>query len=352
MGSCNSSPSDQVGNIALFGPLAFVKPAACDKSPRALIQATNNIVAVAISQSISNCFAFQTAQQEVRVRCRPILPTGEEVYEANPACGQCIQNVLLDFQQQDSLERAAWNPPQSATVRQPIDKYYATLKSNIETCGLTYCKACVLSNITQMNIVSATDECVTTFMTQANIQNNISTLVQQQLLNNQDVLAGVAQTLGSNEMTTLTDKISQNIVSVTNSEFLQDLRTTLEASQIIELVTSDSVTLANISQASAITVTQSFVDANNVAINAFGEETFTAIANIVNQQTTINDVGEAVFKATLSFANAVDSSVGIVMLAMIALLGVTLLGILGYAAYREIRDLSIKRAQREYGKAG
>src|SRR6185436_8374716 len=125
---------------------------------------------------------------------------------------------------------------------------------------------------------------------------------------------GVAQALRSNEMQTITTKVSQNLTAVMNSEFLQDLRANLEASQVIELVSDTSVTLTNLSQNSILTIAQQFVTDNEVATNAFGEETFNVISNIANQQNTLDSLGKAVFQSTLPFADAISSSVGIVCL--------------------------------------
>src|SRR6185436_13064399 len=75
-----------------------INPPACDTGPTSLINATNNIVSIAIAKSISNCFADQIALQNTRIKCKPRVPEDITVFEANAACGQCIQNILLASQ--------------------------------------------------------------------------------------------------------------------------------------------------------------------------------------------------------------------------------------------------------------
>lgn len=351
MGGCNSSFTSFIANnpigssafgLPLLDGLSALKPAACDKSPQSLIRATNNIVSVAIAKSISNCFVNQVAQQNTRIKCRPKLPEGVTVYEENLACGQCIENTLLDFQQQNALEQAMWaNSP--ATVRQPIDQYYSSLIQSLESCGLSYCKACVLTNITQMNIVQSNATCISTFMNRTNIQANISNLLQQQFLNNQDILSGAAQTLGNSNLLSLSDQIASNLMTVVNDDFIQDLQATLESSQVIELISDTTVKLSNVSQSSITTVTQSFVDDNNVATNTFSQEIFDAISQISNQQTTLDSVGKAIFQSSVTFVSAISSSVGIVMFATIGVLLFVVVVIISYLVYRKIQESAAQK---------
>jgi len=356
MGGCNSSLAalaaqgaqvDAQSPIAAsaFGIPLFVAlaPAACDKSPTALISATNDIVSVAIARSISNCFSDQVAVQNVRMRCRPRLPEGVAVYEANSSCTQCINNVLADFTRQNNLERAQWaNSP--ATVRQPINTYYQSILSSFESCGLTACKACVLLNLTQLNQVQASDECITSFMTRTNIQSNLSSIIQQQLLNNQDVLAGAASAFANNDLASLTTTITDSLMTVMTEQFVQDLRDTIENSQAVEIFSDTTVKLGNISQMSLATVAQKFVSDNNVALNAFSQEIFTNISQVAQQQQTLDTLGRAVFTAAIDFTSALNSSAGLVLIAVGVVLGITLLAVIGYMIYRAIKDRELRRA--------
>ncbi len=325
-----------------------INPPACDTGPTSLINATNNIVSIAIAKSISNCFADQIALQNTRIKCKPRVPEDITVFEANAACGQCIQNILLASQRQNEMERILWTNTNPAQVRLPIDQYYASIIQEAESCGLSYCKACVLTDITQMNIVQSTDQCISTFMTNTNIQSNLTTLIQQQFLNNQDVLAAAAQVFASKDVSDLTDTVTNNLMAVVNTQFLEDLQKDIQTSQIIQLTSDTQVSLSHVSQSSISVVAQKFVDDNNVAVMAFGEEIFSAMANIVTQQNTLNSVGQAIFQSTLTFTSAINSSVGLVMFAMIIVLGVTVLAILGFLIYTRIQGGIANRAREEW----
>jgi hypothetical protein len=313
--------------------IAFTKKnPSCDKSAEALITATNSIVAYAITKTITECNVNANLQQDINIKCVPVVPDGT-VYEENAACGQCLKNILLDNESQNELERSMWaNSP--AEVRQPIDTMYESLLVNMESCGLTYCKACVLLNVTQQNIFEATSVCMSRNMTQTNVKTNISTILQQTFLNNQDVLSGAAQTLGAQGVNTLSTNISNTISSVVTNEFLADLRTSISTSQVIQLTNTTSTTLNKITQSSILNVTSKFVTDRSVATNSYSNEVFDQISLIANQQNTLNEVGEVVFKSTVTFTKAIDSSIGKIMIAVLIILGLVVFSIICYIIYK------------------
>ncbi len=325
----------------------FTGGSACPKSSTDIINEVNNIVSISISKTISNCFISQSAEQSIRIRCKPKLAETATCYEENYACGQCINNILLGQKYQNQLERNMWTSS-PAIVRQSIDNFYQTLLDQMNACGLTYCKACVLSNITQINVTTADAECISNSMTRTNIKNNLSSLVKQQLLNNQDVLSGAAQTLGIQDLENLSEVISNNITTVITEEFIQALQQIIEQSQIIELLSETSIRLSNVSQTSVATVTQKFVSANRVALNAFSQETFDSISQIAQSQNTLNDIGDVVIDSSITFVKALDSAVGKVTLSLVILLGVVVLAIIGYLIYTNVNKLVQKQTEKNF----
>jgi hypothetical protein len=327
----------------------FTGGSACPKTSTDIINEVNNIVSISISKTVSNCFISQSAEQSIRIRCKPKLSENTTCYEENFACGQCINNIKLGQEYQNQLERNLWSSS-PATVRQSIDNFYQSLLDQMNACGLTYCKACVLSNITQINVTEADAECISNSMTQTNIKSNISSLVKQQLLNNQDVLSGAAQTLGIQDLESLSEVISSNISTVVNQQFIQDLQQIIKQSQIIEILSETSIKLSNVSQTSVATVTQKFVSDQRVALNAFSQETFDSISKIAQSQNTLNDIGNVVIDSSISFVKAIDSAVGKVTLALVILLGVVVLAIIGYLIYTNVNRLVLKQTEENFEK--
>jgi hypothetical protein len=289
---------------------------------------------------LNTCTAQSTLQQDVEMTCNPRVPQTTPgqvtVYEENTACGQCLEIALKDGQEQDRLERSMWSSS-PARVRQPIDSMYAQMIGTIETCGLAYCKACVLTNVTQKSLVSTEANCIEREMTVTNVQANVSKLLQQQFLNNQDVLSATAQKLGIEGVENVSNTIASQISTVVNNTFLFNLQQLINQSQVITLKSATSTNLNNITQSSVLNVVQQAVTENHVSTSAYAESVFEDIALVINQQNTLNEVGEVVFKSTTTFTQAMDSAVGLVMLATLILLGVVVAGVAGFILYRRIK---------------
>jgi hypothetical protein len=341
---CGSSILSSIRSTLEVNPVSD-----CSKSPESIISATNTIVSLAITQTINNCFISQVAEQSVRIKCKPNIDPNLTCYEENATCANCIDNILQSQIYQNNLERALWSSS-PASVRLPINTMYQNLFGQMEACGLTYCKACVLNDVTQINLIQSTAECIESSMTTTNITNNLNTLIQQQLLQNQDVLSGASQTLGIPDLQKLSETISNNIMTVVNNKFITDLRANLSTTQAIELISDTSITLGNISQSTILTQTEKFVSSNQVALSAFTQETFQSISDIAQSQNTLNEVGQLVIQSSLSFLDSLNSAVSMVTLSIIVLLSVVVLGIIGFLMYGAIKKEVEKRTETELKK--
>lgn len=361
MGGCNSSPWSDVmlgasfilagagavatdgaslaanlGSAGALGGAYFSTKKSCGKSTTALIQATREIISTAVVLSINQCASDDTSLQGITITCNPNLAS-DEVYEQNAACGTCNRNVFDGVLSGHQQEREVWNRGGSVKVRLPIDDEYVLTLGRIGTCGMISCKACSLANVTQANILNINSNCYQQVESSTNFQNNLTGLVQQQLLSNQDVLAGAAQVLGERNVSKLTERIVDRISSNVNSTFLNQVVAQMKSSQIIQIDSGTSVSLNNISQYNAFNVVLNEVTEEQVVEKSINTAVFASIAQIANQQNTLNDVGEVVFEATVDFTKAVDNSVGQVMFAVLAALGAVVLAIIGYAIYKFVK---------------
>lgn len=368
MGGCNSTWNDvelagalvgagvatvASGGIAAAGLVAataasatyFATKQGCSRDPTAVINATNQIVATAIVQSLNYCTQIAETWQDINITCDPQLPSGE-VYEGNAACKTCVEDVFQGMLEQHAMERKMWGRenPADVRVRLDINSEYTLLLGRVGTCGMVACKACTLANVSQGNILTANSACNDTLKNTDIFKTNLSALVQQQLLNNQDVLAGVAKKFASNNVTTLTETITNKISTNVTSTFLNDFVDSLQNTQIIRLDTP-SFSGQGIAQNNVFQLAAQYVSSNGVAENSFDSDTWTIIQQVANEQNTLNDLGTLTFQATIGFAQAVDNVVGQVMIATLVVLAVVVLVIIGYASYKFIRKTSLEVAQ-------
>ena len=174
-------------------------------------------------------------------------------------------------------------------------------------------------------------------MTESRVQANVSTLLQEQFLNNQDVMSAAMQSLGIQGVQSLSDTIANQISTVVTSSFLSALRQQIALSQVITVKSSTTTSVNNVTQSSILNIVQQTVSKNKVSTSAYAESVFNDISNLVNQQNTLDEVGNVVFKATTTFTKAIDSSVGMVMMAVLVLLGVVVAAIVGFIIYRRVQ---------------
>lgn len=358
MGGCNSVLNDielggafvgagiasaASGGIAAAGAVAgagaagayFATKKGCSKSKTAIVDVTNSIVASAIVLSVENCGSNEIATQSIKLTCKPDVPEGQ-VYEQNPACRTCNAGVFEGMLAQHALERKLWDQGQEVTIRLPINEEYALMLGRIGTCGVNSCKACALANVTQANILNGNSNCYDQLRSQANFRANLTDLVQEQLVNNQDVLSGVAQAFGAQGVNSLTDKIVNQISTQVTDNFLNQVVSRMTATQDITLEGA-SISTNNISQYSAYNIALQQVTENDIVTNSISDAVFDTVARVANEQNTLNDVGEVVFEATVDFTKAVNNTVGQVMIAVLVVLGVTVVAIVGYALYKAFR---------------
>jgi hypothetical protein len=344
MGGCNSTLRSIIGGVAFVGAIAqgdvagsvnaynavnSDKKSGCSKDKVAVVNATNEIIAASIVQSLTTCTQISESWQNIEISCTPVVPVGQLVFEENKACGMCVTGVFQGMLDQHELERATWKRGTSAEVRVrlDIDAEYGLMLSRLGNCGLAACKACTFANITQSNILTADSRCYDTLRNSDTFKSNLTSQVKQQLVNNQDVLAGVAKAFANSNVTSVTETIVNRISSVVNQSFLDDL-----ASRMQSKFSGSSITQAN-----AFQVAVNYVDEKQVATQAFSSAVFTTIEDVANQQNTLNDVGTLVFEATVGFTAAINNVVGQVMIATLALLGVIVLFIIGYGGYKFIK---------------
>jgi hypothetical protein len=308
-----------------------------DKSQTALISSLNTMVSTSIIKTITSCFQESAVSQNIELLCEPKLSKVDidnpniSVYEENSACTRCITLTQNAIDSHISAEKSMWSSS-PAQVRQPIDTFYNNILEELETCGLTVCKACVLSNITQSNILNADSTCIQNNITTEGIQLNLSSLLQESLLNNQDVLSQVADALKNNNLQSISDTISSRVVSTLSASFFNQLISRIQNGQSL-IVKGSSIKFNQLSQEATFTIVSNYVDKENIATLAYAESTYQVLADEINQQNTLNSVGDVIFDSSVSFVTAIDSSVGLVMFAILVVLGVVFASIVIYSIY-------------------
>jgi len=337
MGGCNSVfKRIALGAERLNDPN---KKSSCDKSKTGLINATNQIIAMSTVESIQSACQEISSAQIITLTCDPNVQDLEgAVYEANSSCGTCLSSVYGSFRYQHQLEEMQWQKdPKAAKVRLPFDTELAEFNERVEACGLGPCKACSMVNVTQNNIISANASWIQNFQVTDTLKTNMTNIITQQLTQNQDVLAGVAQAFGNKDVATVSERLMNTITSNNFESTLQKSIQSLSNSQTISINDDGGSSIRNFTQTTILTAVMNAMDQNNIVLNNIGTEVLNTIEQVVQQQNTLNDFGEVVFESSVTLTQAVDNIVGRVMIASLIALGLVVSTIFIYLFYKAIR---------------
>ncbi len=330
-------------NAVGFPGKPFSSKSGCDPTKQAVIRSTQEIIATAIVTSLNLCTTFAAIDQQINITCNPILQDPSSVYEGNLACGQCNLNVFDGMLAQHRLERKVWDQGGTVQVRLSIDEEFILLMQRIATCGLVSCKACSLMNVTQANILTQNEGggqniCYNQVRDVNAFKANLGSLVSQQLLSNQDVLAGVAKAFGTNDTVNITQNIVSYVSSNVDQDFLTLVASSMQSAQTIDIVSATSVFVNNISQSTAFNIALESVTTNQIVEKSFSDQVFQTIEQVANDQNTLSSVGQVLFTSSVTFVSAIHSAVGQVLIAVLVALAVVILAVIGFGIYKLIRN--------------
>jgi hypothetical protein len=342
MGACNTKRAIAA---AAIGPLSLLPglSTSCGKpKPEVLIQSVNDIVSQSIVTTLNSCQAYALASETIDITCKPVI-TGVtfDVYEGNPACRACMDMVFTGLMDQHELEQEQWVKG-PATVRLNINDEYTLMKNRLEECGLTACKACVLSNSSQASFIDEKNNCMADDSFTTAVQNEIGSNIATQLSSNQDVLSGVADALGNKDLTSITTTLKSQISNVVTTNFLKTMLSSIQTSQSI-VVNANGSTRANVLvQSSTFAMVSSYVTSQQVATKVFSDEFTQYVSNVALSQSTLDNVGAIFADGGTMLAKTLDSIVGKILLAVLIFLAIIVLFIVGMLFYRMFRNLSQK----------
>lgn len=307
----------------------------CGKPTRELLlNSTNDIISNTIVQRMLACTTSNTSLQLIELKCQP-----SGVYESNAACSQCMQNVFQGIIDQHQYELSEWKRGE-VKVRLPIDQEYNQMVQRLESCGISFCKACSLVNATQESVIKSFDQCQSTLITSDSFKADLGANLATELNNNQHILSGVSEALGNKDLGTITNTLVNQLTTNMNEDFQDRLVSQLSQSQTIRLDSTGSFNGDGLLQKSAISVVSEFISTAQVAQNQISSEFADYVASVAQSQTSLSELGEMVGRSGVIMSQTLDSVVGKVLIAVLVVLGVIVGFILVFVMYRVIRIAS------------
>jgi hypothetical protein len=346
-----SPKSLMTGGLGYGADYAYSKSSACDRSKRAMIDVTNEIISRSLVQSITDCTFSGAARQRVSVSCHPELRSlgsstetpgvynwsiDPEVYEGNASCGQCVDGVISGMLAHHELERRVWDERNGEVrVRLGINDELVLMSRRLELCGAGMCKACVLRDVNQYTAIDTTGDnlCKSSATVSKSFRVNVEAALRSQLEQNQDVLSSVASMFGLDTKLDIVNELTSRITSEDITRIVNASMLAIRSSQSLTFSSSGGSMLRGVGQTSALAATMRVVVDSNISTKIMSDAEWNVLAQMVREQSTLSSVGDLLFESVTAVVSMVDTIIGQVLIAALVLLGVVVIGLLGYVFY-------------------
>jgi hypothetical protein len=300
----------------------------------------NEITATSTLTVNNNCISTSDFSQAILFSCVP-LQNGK-FYEENNGCTQCYRNISDVWTSQMEVQQALWksNPP---SIRTPFDKEFEQIMADQEAC-VAVCKACQYSNNSQTSTVTLKVECAFNEGDVANIQSQITSSLMQQLVSNGDSLSALAKTIGAGSQDDVETYLSDKITDTMTSKVLQAMILQVSGDQrmVFKTYAGASTNVTGNSQESMVNGMVQYLSSTNVASQVLTQDQWSTFEKLYQDNTTINELGDAVFGSVDVVANTIDTSLGQILIGIIILLGIIVLGVIIMVVVRKVQSKSKK----------
>ena len=296
-------------------------------SQQEIINETTDMVSSIFVNIALYCNTSSVSNQVISINCTPATANPNGIYENNPACTTCLENVrdaqIAYYTDTKKLWERGDFPPQ---VQKPIDSDFQNVINQFIVCTTTFCKACNIQNQSQLNSITSTINCAAFNNIKNSITQQLITSVNQKLTNNQDMLAPLAEMLGASSYSEIVYNITNRINALITDNVIADISQQISSQQSL-IYNVASVNSSASSQKSAYTSVQSYLQKTKIFNTIFSEADFTLLQTAINNQNTINSLGNSVTKAVGYLEKLVTNVVGKIVLFILILLGVVFIGL-------------------------
>lgn len=317
------------------------------QSSTMLVNAMNDMVANIIVNVAMTCNSTADSTQIISIDCRPPVSQGR-VFENNPACLECINNIVSAKKAKYDLQKSAWKsgrqPPE---VRIPIDQDFQETIENFISCTATSkCKACVVQDISQQTMIQSTTNCQAFNNVKNEIDQKLMANITQELNNHQDVLSSLAQMLGARSTKEVSANITNRISATLTQNVISNIQHQIDTFQPLYFNFGTSTQVSGITQQTAVTSVQTYLQKTQLLNGIFESDEIKQFDTLMNDQATIDTIGNAIGKGVDYISKLLKSIVGKVMIGILSLVGIVFLIVIGYVSGKAIEN-KIKQDQEE-----
>jgi len=311
-------------------------------SQSAIVNQTNIMVSNVIVNIALYCNTQDISDQMISVKCNPQYQNASIVWEQNSSCQACVVNVTNNqLQYYKNVERL-WNS-KPAGVSLPINQDFQNIINDFVSCGLNSCKACVLENVSQSSVITSVLNCQAFNNVQNTISQQMIAQVTQNLTNNQDMLAPLAEMLGSSSTSDVIYNVTNRIMTLLTEDVVANLTQQVSNNQTLSLNLHGGETqIIGSTQNSAYNSVMKYLGDTNLLNNILESSQWDELLQLYNEQNTIDSLGNTIVASVNLLTQLLNNVVGQVVIIVLCLVVVIFLAMVIYVITNLIKN-SVKK---------
>jgi hypothetical protein len=293
-------------------------------SQTTLLTAVNTIVTSIFISVALECSSLASTNQITSIQC-PVSDVSQTP-ENSLGCRNCFFSIYSEYVAYMTLQQNKWNQGGVGLVvkvDKPIEDDFHDLIQKGINCGLSMCKKCVASNLSQQTAISTSLTCQALNNIQNTLDQQLTAKITNQLENNRDLLAPLASLFGGDSSTVVANVVNRISTAVKRSDVNKIIQA-IQNSQTINIVGGSRT--VNVSQSSATNSVMTYLVQNNITNNILSQAEWDILLQNISTQNTLGTLGEGLVKAVSILADLATSTIGKVMYGILVAMGIILAG--------------------------
>lgn len=304
-------------------------------TPGVIQNVMNSSVASSVLEIENDCISSDVNDQAIIFNCNSQLDG--TFYEENAACTACYKNITDTWNTQLSEEKNLWSS-HGVRMRTPFDTEFREIMNAQSRCQLL-CKACMFSNNSQQSTIQVKATCTFGTDQEQQIQTQISSSFMNQLYQNEDILNTFAKVMGARSDEETRTNISNLVKNTFNGDVLSQMISSVSVNQTMSFSVSGgaSASINGNSQESAANLMISYLATNGISNNFLSSDQWKNFSAIYKQNTTIDELGNAVFGSVTTIAGTLDSTLGKILVAIVVILLVIVVAVVTLIIIKNVK---------------
>lgn len=289
-------------------------------SQQAVVNGINSMVADVFINIALFCNSNSTSQQTVNIKCQPYTDSATIIWELNPGCQKCIQGIVDAQLRYYKFQQDLW-ANRAPSVQGSIDTDYQNVISEFINCGSTACKACSVQNVSQNTVIQTVLNCAAVNNIQNTLNQQLTAQITQNLTNNQDLLSPLATMLGASTTNSMITNLTNRIEALITTNVIADITQQISNNQVLNITGSGgSLNVNGSTQDSAFNSIMTYLGTNNIFNNVFQQAQWDVLQDLINEQSTIDTLGNLIPKSVGDLEKLVSNIVGQIVLAVLGMI--------------------------------